>query len=387
MALAILNSPATYSSVHGELIFTVYNADNLSQPGYKYICDVYVGGVNIFRSKKFPDPTTNIGVFKVGAAIRNYLSQQLNPTAAALRSQEIGANAFFVDAVCQFGEEYDLTLYSNLLTDSTRRYYNHYNGRVVNGQTVLSTLTNKVLSNRPYENKVGLTDAFSFLPYFPTTTTAIPIQVKTYNEAGLVATNNTTITPTAANNMQLLNVAPVGINAVFSGVITSATTYYTIQIGSTSIYKFTLKCENIHTPYVLHFMNQYGAFESKNFNKLSRRKFNVEKKEFTQSPLRVNESGVVSYTTSNNVGYDTRTVYASRFGESLLLSTDILKDAEYTWLKELVFSPIVYIQEGNYLTPITITETDYEQRKRVNDRLTGLQINAVYGEQYNAQFR
>lgn len=386
MAIVINNTPVDYASMHGDLIFTAYNSVNVSQPGYKYICDVYIGSTLACRLKSFPNPANSNGIFNIGSIIRNYIAQQLAP-ANGLRSQEFGSGQFFLDVTCKFGEEYGGTLYTNLTIDSTRRYYNHYNGRLLSSQTLLSSFTDLALTNRPYENKVLLSDNFTFLPYFPTTTSAITVVVKSYDLSGTIAaTSTTTVTPGAANKIQQLNVSPAGINASFAGVITGATSYYTVKIGATSIYKFTLVCEGRYTPYNVHFLNQFGGFETFIFQKLSRKTFDIEKKDFTQLPYRVDGSGVVTFQ-SSNVLYDTRTTYASHYNEKLKLSTDILTDLEYQWLRELALSPLVYLQEGSYFVPVSISDTNYEQKKFINDKITALQINLEFGEQYNAQYR
>jgi hypothetical protein len=388
MSIVINNTPASYASMHSDLVYTVYNATNYQQAGYKYICDVYINGSFKYRGKAFPNPVNNNGVFNIGQVVRNYIATQLNPIQNNLRAQEFQSGDFFLDVVCKFGEEFGGTLYTNLTIDSSRRVYNHYNGRLIGVQSILPSYLDKAASNRPYENKVSLTDPFCFLPYFPTSGSAISVQIKNYDlGCNLVSTQNVSVTPTSANYLQQLNVAPGAINALIPNMITAGVSYYTVKIGTTSIYKFTLICEPIFTPYTLHFLNQLGGFESFNFPKVSRFTYDVEKKQYTQLPYRMDGSGFVSYNNSNNVLYDTSTAYASRYKERRRLTTDILTDGEYSWLRELIVSPIVYLQEGIYLTPVSVSDTNYERRKYVNDKITALQVNIEFGEQYNTQFR
>lgn len=382
MPLVINNAPVAYSSIHGDVIFTVYNATNVSQAGYKYICDVYNGSTLLFRAKAFPNPVNNNGIFDIGKIIRNYVATQLNP-ATALQAQEFGAGAFFYDIVLKFGEEYGGTLYTNLLVDSSRRFFSHYNGRLVGGQTILTSYLDLGASNRPYENKVVWGDTNTFIPYLPTTVAAIPVQIITSPQN---VTYNTTVTPTAINNLQQLNVSPTIINALFAGAININTAWYTVKIGATSIYKFIVECEPKYTNYVLHFLNQFGGFESMNFQKVSRKTFDVEKKDFTQLPYRIDGAGIVTYS-QGGVLYDTGTVYASRYKEKMLLNSDLLSDGQYRWLRELVFSPIIYIEDSGYLVPVKIVDTNYQQKKIVNDKMSNLQINIEFGELYNTQYR
>lgn len=510
MAIVINSSPVAYASMHGDLIFTVYNATNVAQPGYKYICDVYIGTTLVYRAKAFPNPVNNNGIFNIGAIVRNYIAQQFNPN-NTIRCQEFGVNQFFLDVQCKFGEEFGGTLYTNLLVDSSRRYYNHYNGRLLNTQTILSNYLDKITSNRPYEGKVIYGDAFSFVPYFPTSISPFWVYLQSFTYGGgLINTQKTSFTPTAINNLQQLNLSPVAINSTFSNFIDATIGYYTAKIGSNvqwglqerdaggvyydadfridnqagnqlvvfnettgsymvnvgdsvtfaagsaiawgaavylqmrvlkngievynqtstvqtaysltyvttitaadvyivqvrtelnttptikawpvlptpvvSSYKFNIGCEPKFTNYVLHFLNQYGGFESYNFYKLSRKTYDIDKKDFTQLPYRMDGNGIVTWN-NGSVLYDTKTIYASKYKEKIKLSTDLLTDAEYLWLKELLLSPIVYFQDGSFLAPVTITDNNYESKRFINDKLTALQVNIEFGEQYNAQYR
>lgn len=384
MSLVINDNPVSYASAHGNLLFTVYNSTNVGNTGYKYVCDIYVGSTLVARTKAFPNPTHSRGVFDIGPVVRNYLATQLSPT-IALQSQQMGDGEFYVDVVCKFGEEYGGTLYTNLLVDSSRRYYNHFNGRLLGVETKLSDFLNKCPSNRPYLNSI-YSGNYCFIPYFPSSTSAVTVEVKLYDSTGDHDDFSTTITPAAAYKLQLVNVGLPVLSTLFGPFNYDNYEYLTVKIGSTSIYRFDIVCEPKYSPRVLHFQNQYGGFESVVFSKVSRKNIEVEKRDFTQLPYRVSSSGVVSYD-QNNVLHDTKTVYASKFKERQVFNSDFVSDEGYQWLKELVVSPIVYLEESGYLVPVTIIENTYEEKKRVNDKLTSLVITVEFAEQYNAQYR
>jgi len=387
MSLTINNTPVAYASIHGDLVYTVYNAANVGIAGYKYVIDVYVNGTMVARSKSFPNPVNLNGIFNIAPIVRNYIATQLSPTASALRCQELLSGSFFLDVVVKVGEEYTGTLYTNLLVDSSRRYYNHYNGRLLANQTLLSSFTDLVASNRPYQNNVMLTDGFCFLSYFPTTAAAVTIQVKSYSlSTGLIASNSTTITPTGANYLQILNVAPVGINSAFGGMIAAGVDYYTVQVG-TSTYRFNVTCEGKFTPYILHFLNQFGGFESLILSKISKTNVEVTRSQFSQLPYRVDAYGVVSWHNSNKVLNDIQTSFATGYIEKMVLNTDVLTDAQFKWLRELILSPIVYLEMSGYLVPVSIADSNYDQKKFINNKLTNLTVNIQFGEQYNSQYR
>jgi hypothetical protein len=401
MAIVINHNPGTYYSAHGQLLFTAYEAtkaiDPVTYPNYKYVADVYIGGVLRQRMKADPDPTYFRGKFDIAGAVRYYLATALNPTASVIRSQELGTGEFWVDVQVKFGEEIDGTLTTNLTVDSSRRYYNHYNGRLTGGNsTILASYLDKPLTLRPLNtNTVELADSFCFIPYFPTDTDTITVTVKKYDSSGTIIATNSSVTysPAAANNLQQFNVSPVAINgSIGSSFIDSAVKYYTVQflnpnISDEPIYRFDIGGNGRYTSYTLHFLNRFGGFESYGFRRASRKNIEIERKSFKKLNYSMNSSGVISYANSNNVYSEENSTYASTYREKMKLTSDFVSDDEYLWLSDLILSPIVYLQEGAYFVPITINQSNYDFRKRVNDKLTSISLEFELPGTYNAQFR
>jgi hypothetical protein len=398
MALSLLYNPGDYFSAHGDLIFTLledtkpFNAT--LYPDYKYVCDVYIYGFQQARLKAFPRSDDKIGVFNIGNIVRNYIYPYFAPMAASLRAQQVGENYFYVNVICRFGEEYGGTTYTNIIIDSQRSYFNHYNGRLIGQNTNLSDYLDKVLSTRPYAVSVYRNTNFHFIPFLPTDDTEINLIIKAYNGSTLAGTTTQPYTPTASssNEMQLFNVAPTAINAAVPGFINSSIDYYTVEFNTTnitgdSIYRFNLVCEPKYEVYTVHFQNRFGGFESKDFTKVSRRKVNIEKSNFGSSAYLINASGLPEYFNAQKVYRETNKVYAGAWKESMTLNTDLLRDDEYAWLEDLIFSPICYIEIEGYFFPMTITDTNYEAKKVINDDLTNLTINIEFGDRFATQYR
>jgi hypothetical protein len=511
MAIVINTAPGTLYSAHGDLLFVVYEAtkanDPVTYPDYKYVADVYIGTTQVARIKKVPQPDNKRGVFNIGDVVRNYMALAFNPDATQLRAQELALNEFFLDVTVKFGEEYNFVTYLNLVTDSTRRYFNHYNGRTLGNLTALPPFLDKVVSNRPYAGPISPSDNFSFLPYLPSTDDPFDVVITKYggtsgaspttiswgyfdtdplaavdtatmqfsllypsgtnsfslnftNAANLkwlvlkeastqpvktswintifnygtmpdsvfrapvvigafryyvsrepvvldatypvlkfdngstdvvspivTASFTVTITPSEAFALQILNLAPGLINQLMPGFIDSATIYYTIQIGATSVYRYNVGCELRFTVWRLHFLNQYGGFESRDFTKVSRKGLAITKSDFGKLPYTIGSDGSVSYSNSNKVYNEMRSTYASQYNEKYTLNSDILTDDEYTWLAQLVLSPLVYFEQNGYFIPVAIVASNYQFNKVVNDKLTVLTVEVQFGEQYNAQYR
>jgi hypothetical protein len=388
MAIVINNTPVAYSSLNGDLIFTAYESVKANDPvtyvGYKYICDVYVSGVLITRLKSNPDPVYKRGFFNIARSVRNYLSLQFNP-ASGFNPQSFGSTEFWLSVQCQFGEEYGGTLYTNLTTDTARVFFNHYNGRLTTTDTILTNYLDKPASNSPSYKYVGF-GAKCFIPYFATTTGLITISANYFNAAGTsLGTASNTVSVTA-NKLSIFDIGSLGMNALMSFVITTAVDHYTVSINGVS-YTVYIYCETKYTPYSIHFLNKLGGFESFDFRKVSRKTLDLEKKQFQQQTYRMDSSGAVSLRTSNGVMNDTDTTYAVNFKEKLKLFADITTDAQYQWLAELVTSPIVYFDDSGVLVPVTISNTTYEFKKVINDKITSLSIDIEFGKSLNTQFR
>jgi hypothetical protein len=394
MSITIQAVPLAYSSIQGDLIYTVaevvHTADPITYPNYKFVGDVYVGATLVARIKKVPDPVTKIGIFNVGQIVRNYMATTFNPTAAAIVAQRIGAGEFSLAVTMKFGEEYAFTTYTNLVTDSTRTFFNWYYGRY--GSQGMTAFTDKVVSTRPLITPIRCDSSFNLIPFFPSDTDNITVRFKSYDYASaLVTSYNLVVTPSAANELIIINASKTAINAGSPGMINDGVKYYTVQFDTPNIsddvtYRFNMDCECIFDRYTLHFLNKYGGFESKDFTKVSRKTIDIEKKDFGKLPYTVDSSGVVSYLNSNNVFNETRSVYSVQYKEKMVLNSDLLTDQEYAWLQDLILSPMVYI-EDSFFHPVIIAETNYEPKKNVNDDLTNLTINIEFGQQLNAQYR
>lgn len=346
-----LNSfPPQYSSVNDSLVWVCYdaNAIDITKLNYKYVGELYIGGVIVFRSKKFPTPTDARGVFDLGNVIRQYCISKYQA--------EQGQGQFAIDVVFKLKEEYNGTIGGVVLTDSTRTYYNHYNGRT-NSFTILSTYAGKPATTRPNTIYLPSNCTRYYIPYFAET-----------NAAFNVVLNGTTtvVTPTTTNTMQRINIS-INATADYSAVINGVT------------YSVKVVCRGLYDNYILHFINQFGGYESMYFPKASRKTHDVERKTFTQPNYRVDGSGVVS------VGNRQITSFGSRFKEKLKISTDWLNDAEYQWLAQVVVSNDIYLDDLINQYPVAITDTNYEFKNYVQDKLTNLSLNIEFGEAYKTQ--
>jgi hypothetical protein len=299
----------------------------------------------------------------------------------------MGAGEFSLTITMKFGEEYSYTAYTNITIDSARTFFNNYNGRLVGASTSLAA--DRPVSNRPLISAVDNNATTHLVPYLPSTTTAFTLTINSYDYSNtLYSTTTASITPATAYELIVCNLSPAVLNAFSAGIIAAGVKYYTVQFGAGGVVmRFNLSCEVMYDVYTLFFLNKYGGFESKEFTKVSRKTIDITKKDFGKLPYQIDAAGSVTYHNSNGVYNEMVSVYAATFKEKMILNSDLLTDSEYRWLQELVLSPMVYVQEGNYYYPCKITESNYEQKKVVNDELTNLTLSIEFGDILNSQFR
>lgn len=388
MALTINYHPVDYASVNDDLIYTVADAvavdDPVTYPNFRFIGDVYVGGMLVARLKRVPDPVTGIGIFNVGPVIRNYMATLFDPTPSALVAQALGDTLSHLSVQMKFGEDYSFTDHLDITVDTTRLFFNNYTGRDGGPNTSIALFLDSVASRRPSPIQILRSIGFCFLPYFPTTTALIPVVV---TPIGGGTPLSTSVAPTNIGDMQVFNLAPANINALHPGTIGPVATGYTVLVGAKT-YRFDIICEPVYEPIPIHFLNSLGGFETKLFTKVSRYTVDIQRNSFGKQRFKVGSDGVAQYSTSSRVYFESTSVYAAQYTEKKMFNTDLLNDDEYAWLSDLLLSPMVYIEEPNGdFNPIAIVETSYERKKVVNDDLTNLTITIQYGQTLTSQYR
>lgn len=383
--MTINTNPGTYYSAHGDVLFVVYDAtktaDPATYPDYRYVADIYVGATLVARVKKYPQPDNKRGVFNIGDIIRSYVSATFNPTPLSLVAQELALNEFFVDATVKFGEEYGFTLYTNVTVDSERRYFNHYNGQLIGQNTILADYVNKVASMRPQRTDIGQSDSFTLIPYLPDSSGSVDVTFTNSNGS----TFTQAIIPFNAHYLQILNISPAVANNLTPGFVGDSTQWYDVDIG-TETYRLNITCDPRFETYNLHFLNRFGGFDTKGFSKASRKSQSIERASYGKLPYTVDSSGAIEYKNANGVYNEQKSVYATKYTEKLTLNSDLLTDAEYLWLSDLILSPMVFMEQGGYLLPVMITSNSYDFRKTQTDKLTNLTIEIEFGS-LNAQYR
>mgnify|MGYP003328950637 CR=1 FL=1 len=158
--------------------------------------------------------------------------------------------------------------------------------------------------------------------------------------------------------------------------------------------EYILTCEPKYNPYTLIWLNKLGGYDSFDFTKVNKRSFEFEKKSYNQLPYTIltdnythpYANGQMTYFNNRSLN-ENKIVYNSTYSEKLTLNTDIIDEATYKWLFELVISPKIFLYENGMLIPIYIKDTNYELKTRVNDKVFNLTLNLEYSDNINTQYR
>jgi len=362
--MTIISQPVEYQSINFPLVYTVYDA-GYTQDNYKYVFEVWIDGTKVFSAKIFPD-NNGYGSFDASSIVRQYANLELKP--------ETTVREFLCkDVQIKIREEVGGYLSSVLATSTAINVFNYYQGRF---DTVLiadkfKDYENRILTDRPFI-KIPENCTTFYIPFYDSTNNLISVSL---DDAG----TSFGVTPTTTDpNCQNINIADLTIGYDDTLIINS-------EIGQNI--KCYVECAGLYDNYIVHFLNKWGGYESVLFNKVSRKTYDIQRKDFQQNIFEINSSGAVIFK-DNNILKRQKKTFATRWNEKLKLSTDLLTNEEYQWLQQLILSTDIYVQKlgETVIYPCTLTDTNYEFKEIIVDGLTQLTINIEFGQQYKTQY-
>jgi hypothetical protein len=368
--LTILSNPSNSCSVTSEMLFVINESTKANDPvnytDYKYILDVYVAGDLISRIIATPDPDHYFGVFDLSKILQQYV-----PAYGFNISTDIVDYDVSLEYQCKLGEEYNGTRYLNVVTDSARTTFRTYKDRPF---TSSSLIANGLASNMPdVITSLGNPVDYNIIPFY-SNVTGISDLVATYkdkdgNTLDTATFDNSTF---VAGKIRQVNVAN-----------SSKQTDHVLFTGPFSL-RINYECSKypVHT---LVWLNPFGAYESQTFGLVSKRSIELSRKSFASVNYRVDNSGNVTYL-ANGVFYGSKKVYANSIKTRLKLTSHLLSDDEYEWLEDLFKSTDILIHTSVGFIPVQITSTTYDRRTYLNSRLTPLELEVEFSDDYNAQF-
>lgn len=398
MSLTIIQQPSKFSPAYNPLMF-VSSGTNNTQTNYKYIFDVFFSGASAytFRTKVLPRPD-GYGLFDASPIVRDYVGSniaiQISPNEGFKKNSKS-----YQEFSVQFGEEYGSPFvdYPNLASSGVIYAFNgvfdflDFSTFNTDTYVIQKGKVRNFLTNIPRANATVIGSSENAWLYMQTDTiNAINVLNINTNDGGLFQITNP-YNLLASEDERFLRI-PCGtknLNLTGQTIITANTTSYTLVIkddsGITSTTEtFSFKVQDPCTPYTLyrlHWLNKLGGFDSFTFSRLSQKLTDITRPMFKKSSGSVTNKGW-SY---NN--YDRgENNYHNTFKDKLVLNSDFITEAQATWLKELMTSPVVYLDDATYgLVAVNITDGSYESFQKTKDKLFNLVINLVYSQDNSVQ--
>lgn len=397
MSVTISQAPQLYSPGYNDLIFVV-TSTNKTQSNFKYIADIYVGGVSTgIRLNNIPDPVYGSGVFNIGRIIENYINSDILKTTYGFQ-QNVNSYARYV---VKFGEEYGpssgTTVYPNLNTDQTRYAWNAtvdflpFQSYSSGDYIITSGTVGNFLTDQP--SNIAIRDSEDAWLYGATDTsgTIFDARVRTYDSAGSliqtvivsnpyqdVASTNYRFVRFGCGTNNLNLISSSGITSGAQPIITASVASYDVcfrksngtVITNLQTYTINNACTR-NTTYRFHFLNQLGGFDSFTFIRGSNKTVEIKRSNYKRP------SGAL--TSASTYGYsktDRGTVqYNTVLKDNIKVKSDWISEDISVWLEQLYSSPEIYYDDPSYgLVAVNVQNTKYEKKQAAQEKLFNWEI-------------
>lgn len=394
MAITVNNTPGMYQSFHEDLWFVV-SSSNTAQTNFKYVFDVIIGGTLVARIKSYPQPDTNKGIFNATTIVRNYWSSYFQPATSQTAFNYTGSGNM-ITYIIQYGEEYGGTLYSNLAEDEVTAY-NYYpnisEGKGAfdgtwfqNGYAGTNLLTKRDLT------KLQTNQSGNRLFISMNNQTAGVVYDWRLNVTRSNGNDTTGGTFVDVSGISVIDVSPAAINAYLGGTfISSATDSYNVafeELVEGSIAEVTVSkiCQPRHNHIPLHFLNSLGGYDTMIFTLVNRESRNIERKSFDQAEWQYRSSDMYRWN-QYNVFNGGSVQFNTQHTITYKLTSDWLSLTDYTWLRDLIASPEVYMENNGTFIPVKITTSQWTQKKQYVDKVYNLELDIEFGSKEFSQYR
>lgn len=241
-------------------------------------------------------------------------------------------------------------------------------------------IANGLASNMPATVRYHRSQLYHFICYH-SDVTGITNLVQTFkDESGnTLSTSTTDNSGYVAKKIRQVNIGEQALNI-------PAAAEYSLLSGAGVSLRVDYLCDGKFTPLTLAWLNPYGGYDSQSFGFMSKKSIEVERKQFARLNYNIESNGTINYQ-ANNVFHGSRKTFSSVAKVKMRLTSHLLNEDEYTWLADLFVSPDVYLFDATsgYFIPVMISGTNYEYRNYKNSKLTSLELEVEFTDEYNAQ--
>ena len=415
MAVTIQNTFNDVVALQKPLVLTA-SSTNTSEEKFRYVMTIDVNGTEVIKVKQQANSNDYVH-FDLYQIIKDYLtSKNLDggtPIHKILTTVDGGNTSIFIE----------INVYEEYATSATTDPTEY--------PSTGNATTSFIAINTTYQFKDGVTPTLAGIYEFNNDTTEIqwltnmPTRVKTrageYQSAAILASafngtvdtdlrvnftfyeadgtqistanvtratvgmENFISTKSTANAAKLYQFIPVGyqnleeqsFNVNVKPSANANLAYYTMQVFDnvgdyqTKTYRFDIAECSKYTPIQLAWVNALGAWDYYTFELAHTEKLNIQRETF-RKPYG-NWGAGATYTYSQYESGDT--IYKIEADKQYTVNSDWLNDSDFEWLQELLMSKEVqFVNENGNFTPVIITDTDYEFKQDVNNKLNNLQL-------------
>lgn len=385
MAITVRQQPANLFPAYNDAVYIV-TSSNVAQANFKFVADIYVNSVKVDRMLIPPHPTELSGKVNVSPLLESRVSVDIN-----LSDNRILPNSnSYVQYEVKFGEAYGSSgtvVYPNLTTISGKYLWN----AVLDYPTFCNYASGDYIGNFLTENpylKSGIeltADDNAWLYWNNYNLDTSYVKVLTYDSANTLigtfkidnkyGTSRFLRIPTGPYN--ILDIPDAQFTLGVQPIITGSVAYYTVQTFNSSNvpisieaeYKIIADCTR-YEKRRLQFLNELGGYDTFNFTLVSKETMDIERSMYKKD---LGSYGS-SYSFVNSPNDRAYSQYHTKIKDKVSIQSDWVTQDQLAWLEQLVTSPDVRLDDGLYLIPINITNTTFEKKKVVNEKLFNLQL-------------
>lgn len=369
--ITIIESPNNWQNLYNEIVVGV-SGSNSTQPNFQFLCDVNVSGqTNPVTRLTYPkQPLVGTVQINVADIVKNYVTYDFSSfnTLDLVKCANSEVKYWL-----EFGEIYDVSgvpaIFANQAQYGTSGSPKSGSNAIFDfldwSKTAFSTSKllseyNKVsLNDNSYREKIRANQQ-RFLTFFSLTSGDISIvDLVLYNSQGGATFSSSYSTYTPLTGIVSLNIGDTMLDFFGASGFMSSSAYYKVDVknsGDEIVFTKTIDIDNSctqFTNYRLHWLNSMGGFDAFNFNMVSTERIEIDSKEFKK----VQQLG---YAKTDRL----KTKYYTKFMESVTLNSDLLSDAEYAALEELVLSPVVMLETSpSTYVPVNVVANNYVKKK------------------------
>jgi hypothetical protein len=419
MALTLKTEPANYMPGYNPIEYS-FTSTNTTNANFKYTFKLYIEGSLVDTWRVAPHANNKEGRIDVSRAIARHIKEaqaQYESTSMFSIAQTQPIVKYRVDAIEYYGttptevEETNVTGNDRYAWSASFEHHDWYNqiNETSPFNTWLMNTTNgtsaRFLTNYRSTNYVSIND-YGWLTLLTSAPADVNYaQIISYDSSGSIIKTcqvNSVLSGSTTNlRMQTVMSAPATLNA-YSGsfasgsapIIPSNTAYYTIQIFESAIqpmsevYRFDIKEPCKFEQYRIHFLNELGGIDAFNFQKRNQLSSTTTRKSYKRSKDFFNGSGNIVYNHEDNGTQD----YYVKNRDKVKLRTDWLTEGEIDWLKELINSPLCFLEftdlQGNQnFKPIRVVSNNWVDKDIEIDKLFKLEIDIEFSHENFRQRR